>query len=151
MLRTFTCIMCPRGCSLEALVEPADSSQESFIIRRITGNACPKGEEYVRQEIENPMRNIATSILVDGGDLPLASVRLTAPVPKGRIFDVMKEIRQVRRPAPVHEGEVVIADVLGLGVNVIVTKTVEREPSGGSEGLRGAGSGDPDGEVPGPG
>lgn len=139
MLRTFTCIMCPRGCDLEAVVEPEGESQEDkgrewglteacgagFRISRITGNACPKGEQYVRQEIENPMRNIATSILVDGGELPLASVRLTGPVPKGSIFDVMKEIRQVRRPAPVTEGQVVIPDVLGLGVDVIVTKTVE--------------------------
>ncbi len=144
MLRTFTCIMCPRGCGLEAVVEPEGGSREDkgredkgrecglpeacaagFRISRITGNACPKGEQYVRQEIENPMRNIATSILVDGGELPLASVRLTGPVPKGSIFDVMKEIRQVRRPAPVTEGQVVIPDVLGLGVDVIVTKTVE--------------------------
>ena len=134
MLRTFTCIMCPRGCDLEAVVEPAkgqdnrgrEGSQECGLqILQITGNACPKGEQYVRQEIENPMRNIATSILVEGGELPLASVRLTGPVPKGRIFDVMKEIRQVRRPAPVTEGQVVIPDVLGLGVDVIVTKTVE--------------------------
>ena len=66
------------------------------------------------------------AILVDGGDLPLASVRLTAPVPKGRIFDVMEKIRQVRRKAPVNEGDVVIADVLGLGVDVIVTRTVEK-------------------------
>ncbi len=135
MLRTFTCIMCPRGCGLEALLEPvcasgtgsrADGSEPVYVIRQVTGNGCQKGEQYVRQEIENPMRNIATSILVDGGDLPLASVRLTAPVPKGRIFDVMEKIRQVRRKAPVNEGDVVIADVLGLGVDVIVTRTVEK-------------------------
>ena len=91
MLRTFTCIMCPRGCGLEALLEPvcasgtgsrADGSEPVYVIRQVTGNGCQKGEQYVRQEIENPMRNIATSILVDGGDLPLASVRLTAPVPR---------------------------------------------------------------------
>ena len=37
----------------------------------------------------------------------------------------MAEIRKVEVPAPVHEGDVVIADVLGLGVDVIVTKDVE--------------------------
>ena len=73
------------------------------------------------------MRNIATSILVEGGEMPLASVRLSAPIPKAKIFDVMNEIRKVKRTAPVHEGDVVIENVLGLGSNVIVTRTVEAE------------------------
>ncbi len=73
------------------------------------------------------MRNIATSILVEGGEMPLASVRLSAPIPKAKIFDVMNEIRKVKRTAPVHEGEVVIENVLGLGSNVIVTRTVDAE------------------------
>ena len=60
-------------------------------------------------------------------EMPLASVRLSAPIPKAKIFDVMNEIRKVKRTAPVHEGEVVIENVLGLGSNVIVTRTVEAE------------------------
>lgn len=116
MLRTFTCIMCPQGCEITA------KTAEQITV---SGNKCPKGEAYVRQELTNPMRNIATSILVEGGELPLASVRLTSPIPKARIFDVMAEIRKVTRRAPVYEGEVVITNVLGLGSDVIVTKTVE--------------------------
>ncbi len=73
------------------------------------------------------MRNIATSILVEGGEMPLASVRLSAPISKARIFDVMNEIRKIKRSAPVYEGEVVIENVLGLGSNVIVTRTVEEK------------------------
>ena len=113
MLRTFTCIMCPQGCEITAEGSEAPYS--------ITGNKCKRGHEYVEQELVNPMRNIATSILVEGGEMPLASVRLSAPIPKAKIFDVMNEIRKVKRTAPVHEGEVVIENVLGLGSNVIVT------------------------------
>ena len=119
MLRTFTCIMCPQGCEITAEGSEAPYS--------ITGNKCKRGYEYVEQELVNPMRNIATSILVEGGEMPLASVRLSAPIPKAKIFDVMNEIRKVKRTAPVHEGEVVIENVLGLGSNVIVTRTVEAE------------------------
>ena len=114
MLRTFTCIMCPRGCEIEAEFE---MKGDRPLIGRITGHSCTRGWEYAEQEIVAPMRNIATSILVEGGELPLASVRLTKPVPKARIFDVMAEIRKVKRTAP----------VLGLGTDVIVTKTVEKE------------------------
>ncbi len=109
MLREFTCIMCPQGCDITVEVE---------------GNRCPKGETYVTQEIVNPMRNIATSVLVDGGELPLASVRLSALIPKDRIFDVMDEIKKVKLEAPVTEGQVVIENVCGLNSNVIITKTV---------------------------
>lgn len=103
----------------------AIGEQNGGEIASVTGNTCAKGEAYVTQEIENPMRNIATSVLIDGGELPLASVRLSGMIPKDRIFDVMGEIRKVEMPAPVHESDVAIADVLGLGVDVIVTKDVE--------------------------
>ena len=119
MLRTFTCIMCPQGGEI--------TSVSPITYREDTGNKCKRGHEYVEQELVNPMRNIATSILVEGGEMPLASVRLSAPIPKAKIFDVMNEIRKVKRTAPVHEGEVVIENVLGLGSNVIVTRTVEAE------------------------
>ena len=108
MLREFTCIMCPQGCDIK--VELEDGA-----IKSVTGNTCPKGEAYVTQEIQNPMRNIASSVLVTGGELPLASVRLSGVIPKDRIFDVMGKIREVVLAAPVHEGDVAIADVLGLG------------------------------------
>jgi len=38
---------------------------------------------------------------------------------------VVKEIRKVKVNAPVKVGDVVLEDVLGLGVNVIATRTVE--------------------------
>ncbi|MDO5550628.1 MAG: DUF1667 domain-containing protein [Lachnospiraceae bacterium] len=125
MVREFTCIMCPQGCDI--MVELEEDQEKNGKILRISGNKCPKGKEYVTQEIINPMRNIATSILVEGGELPLASVRLTKPVPKARIFDVMAEIRRIHVPAPVMEGDIVLHDCLGLGSDVMVTKTVEKE------------------------
>ena len=119
MLREFTCIMCPQGCDISVEMENGQ-------ITGVTGNKCPRGREYVTQEMTNPMRNIATSVLVEGGELPLASVRLTRAIPKAKIFDVMGEIKKIRLTAPVKEGDVVIADVLGLGSDVIITKTVDR-------------------------
>ena len=96
-------------------------------ILSIGGNKGPKGKAYVTQELIAPMRNIATSVLVTGGELPLASVRLTKPIPKDRIFDVMAEIRKVHLNAPVIEGEVVIANVLGLESDVILTRSVDKK------------------------
>lgn len=147
MLREFTCIMCPQGCEIvvEAEKEAAGTAGTDSVLGkaknisernkshnmqggyRITGNRCPRGAEYVTQEMENPMRSIASSVLVEGGELPLASVRLTRPIPKERIFAVMEEIKKVKLSAPVEEGTVVISNVLGLGSDVMVTKAVERQ------------------------
>lgn len=121
MVREFTCIMCPLGCDLKAETGQEADGKEILV----TGNTCKKGKEYAVQELTDPQRNIATSVLVTGGELPLASVRLTHAIPKDRIFDVMAEIRRQKLTAPVKAGEIVIENVLGLGSNVIVTKSVE--------------------------
>ncbi len=119
MMQKYTCIVCPNGCDIE--VEINDAKQ----VENITGNLCPKGEEYVRQEIVDPRRTIASSVLVAGGSLPLASVRTTKAIPKDKIFEVMEEIKKVTVRAPIQAGTVVIANVLGLGSDVIVTRTVK--------------------------
>ena len=118
MNRTFTCILCPNGCEISVSYSENDISS-------VSGNKCLKGTEYVEQEIRHPVRTIASSVLVEGGSMPLCSVRLSAPVPKGRIFDVMAEIRKIRVTAPVRIGDTVIEDCAGTGISVIATKNVE--------------------------
>ena len=88
------------------------------------GAACPKGRAYVEQELTDPQRNIATSVLVKGGILPLASVRLTNPIPRDRIFDAVSEIKKYTLTAPVKAGTVVIPRLMGYDTDVIVTKSV---------------------------
>ena len=118
MKRTFTCIVCPNGCEIE-------TEYEETQVLSVTGNLCPKGRTYVTQELVDPRRTIASSVRVLGGALPLASVRLNRPIPKDRIFDVMKEIGSRTLQAPVRIGDVVIKNVLGLDSDVIVTKNVD--------------------------
>lgn len=119
MKRTFTCIVCPNGCEIEAEYEGAQ-------VLSVTGNLCAKGKTYVTQELVAPRRTIATSVRVVGGALPLASVRLTNAVPKSRIFDVMREINRHTLTAPVRIGDVLVANILGLDSDVIVTRNVEK-------------------------
>lgn len=120
MLREFTCIICPNGCEIEAELQDGK-------ILSLTGNLCPKGKTYVEQELTDPQRNIATSVLVKGGELPLASVRLTNPIPKDKIFAAMAEIRKLSVEAPVQAGTVLIEKILGYDSDVIVTKTVHEK------------------------
>ena len=141
MNRTLTCIICPNGCELKVTwecvaAEGADASCAAGAgIREnvsgeicniaVTGNKCPRGVEYAEQEIKNPMRTIASSVNLEGGTMPLVSVRVTGPIPKAKIMDVMAVIREATVKAPVKIGDVVIADVLGLGVDVVATRNVD--------------------------
>ena len=107
-MRTITCIVCPRGCTITVALEGTH-------ITEMQGAGCKKGEAYATQECFDPRRNIATSIKVLNGILPLASVRLTGMIPKARIMDVMAVIKTIEVEAPVKAGDKVIRDVLGLG------------------------------------
>ena len=146
MRKTITCIICPNGCLLSADVsEPGTDAPVTgtenprsidstvtgtgcprVIDSPVTGAGCPRGEAYFIQEITNPRKTLASSVLVTDGELPLCSVRLTEPIPIARISDVMKEIRKMKVEAPLESGTVLIRDVLGLGSDVITTKTIRR-------------------------
>lgn len=117
MRKEYTCIICPNGCEIEAEVEGAR-------IISVAGAACKQGEKYVEQELTNPQRNIATSVFVKDGEIPLVSVRLTSAIPRAKVFDVVKEIKKIRLTAPVAMGQVVLQNVLGLDSDVVTTKNV---------------------------
>ena len=75
MKKEFTCIVCPNGCTISA------KYGENLENIRLEGAMCKRGEAYVRQELTDPRRTIASSVLVTGGESDLVSVRLTAPIP----------------------------------------------------------------------
>jgi len=112
-----TCVLCPVGCELEVRKDEAGSLD-------VRGNQCDKGAPFAVEEILHPKRNLATSIPVRGTASKMVSVRLSGPVPREMIFPILAEIARLRPEAPVRRGQVLIADVLGTGVDVIATRTV---------------------------
>ena len=74
----------------------------------------------------DPTRIVTSSVKVEGGVLAKASVKTASDIPKGKIFDCMKEIRACVVKAPVQIGDVVIENCAGTGVSVVVTKDVEQ-------------------------
>jgi CxxC motif-containing protein len=51
----------------------------------------------------------------------VVAVKTAAPIPKGKIFEVMKEINRAVAPAGVRIGDVVIENVSGTGVSIVAT------------------------------
>ncbi len=111
--KEFTCILCPRGCRLAV-----DLDGEAVTV---SGNACPKGLEYGRQEAVEPMRSLSTTVTAMGGDRPRLPVRLDRDIPLARILDAMAAIDPVVAHAPVSCGQVLVRDVAGLGADLIAT------------------------------
>ncbi len=122
MLRRLTCILCPNGCEITV-------HEKNRMVTAVSGAKCKRGEAYARQEVSDPKRNIASSIKVTNGELPLVSCRLSDVIPKTKIFVVMNEIKQTTVNSPVQIGQVLIKNVSGLGVNVIATKNIEMRKS----------------------
>lgn len=117
MKREMICIVCPNGCDL--VVEIQEGQKPA-----VQGALCKNGAEYAHNELTNPMRTIASSVVLHGGVLPLVSVRLNRPVPKEMIFPIMEEIDKIALQAPVCLGDVILQNVCGSGSDVVVTKSV---------------------------
>jgi CxxC motif-containing protein len=113
---SLTCLLCPAGCELSVREEGGRLAVE--------GQACEKGAAFAESEIRRPLRNLATSVPVRGTESRMVSVRLSRPVPRDRIFPILEEISRIRPEAPLRRGQVLIADVLGTGADVIATRTV---------------------------
>ena len=113
------CISCPVGCELEVEVEAGR-------VISVTGNRCPRGEAYAREEVTDPKRVLPTSVKVVGGELPLVSVRTDRPIPKRLIPRAMEVIRGLAVPAPVGLGQVLVRDLAGTGANLIATRAVPK-------------------------
>ncbi len=112
-----TCVLCPVGCELEVGTGPDGCFQ-------VIGNQCDRGIPFAEEEVLRPKRNLATSVPVRGTASRMVSVRLSGMVPREMIFPILAEIAKLRPDAPVRRGQVLIADVLGTGVDVVATRTV---------------------------
>ncbi len=118
--REITCTSCPFGCQITVKID--DSGE----ILSITGNTCKRGETYARNEITNPVRMITSTVAVRNSLYPVVSVKTSAPVAKGRIFEYMKVINKVSVEAPVKIGDVIVKDMLGTGIDLVATGNSER-------------------------
>jgi CxxC motif-containing protein len=116
MRKKITCIECPKGCQLEV-----DLDDGGHVIK-VTGNQCPKGEVYARQELENPTRVLTTTVLAEGLNLKLVPVRTSQAIPKSKLLEAMAESRKVKLTKPVKVGATIIANLLGLGVDLVATR-----------------------------
>ena len=118
-MKEFNCIGCPRGCLLRVEEENGEFT--------VSGNSCENGRKFAVSEMTEPKRTICSTVKTVFADVPVLPVRVSADIPKDRIFDVMREINSVTIDKRISGGDAVIENVLGLGVDVISTSNVLNE------------------------
>ena len=114
MALDLTCIICPRGCHLHV-----DDNLN------VTGNSCPRGEAYAKQEVTDPRRTLTSTVRCHSKLLEVLPVKTFAPIPKGKLLDAMKEVNKVTVTPPVHIGDVIIHDLCGTGVDLVATRDID--------------------------
>jgi CxxC motif-containing protein len=92
---------------------------------KVSGNTCKRGEIYARKEVTNPTRIVTSTVKVVNGKSDMVSVKTKEDIPKGKIFDCVRALKNVQVEAPVRIGDVIVKDIADTGVKVVATKNVE--------------------------
>ncbi len=110
-----SCTTCPSGCTL--LVTAQGDTVET-----VTGNRCPKGVLFAKQELVMPMRMFTSTVRCEDGLLP---VRSTTAIPLAKMSAAMDCVRACVVHHGVHRGDVIVPDFVGDGADLIACRNME--------------------------
>lgn len=114
-----TCIGCPLGCNLN--VEMIGTE-----IIDITGYSCKRGKEYAQKELTNPTRIVTSVVRVNGGNMSVVSVKTENDIPKCKIQECIKALKNVEIDAPIKIGDILVKNVANTGVNIVATRNIRK-------------------------
>lgn len=118
MEKEIICTVCPMGCHIRV-------TGEGERIDSVEGFSCKRGETYARSEFAHPVRILTSTVKLKNGSEPLLPVRSSAPVPKELVPECIAKLKEITVTAPVRRHDVIIANVLGTGIDIISSDTVE--------------------------
>jgi len=113
------CVTCPKGCTLEV------THEGNTVIEVKPG--CKRGHQYAERELVDPRRMVATTVRIRSAVHPLLPVYTSAPFPKGRIQELREALRALEIHAPVKMGQVVVADLLGTGIDILASRDLSQD------------------------
>ncbi len=117
-MKEMICICCPMGCRLKVY-----DDQDPI---RVEGNTCARGAKYGAEEAVSPKRVVTATVRVRGGEIAMASVKTSGAIAKSSVFDALALLKGKVVDAPVREGDVIVGNIFGTGVDFVATKTVEK-------------------------
>jgi len=112
------CVVCPISCNIEVTLKGDE-------ILNVKNNLCERGKVYAIEEITTPKRMLTTTVNVKKGHILFLPVKTATPIPKDLIFPCMEVLKDVIVKTPIHKGNVIVKNILGKGINVVSSRSVE--------------------------
>jgi CxxC motif-containing protein len=112
-MKEMVCIVCPMGCHIQVDIEND---------YKVTGNQCPRGAKYGKEELTAPTRVITSTVRIEGGLYNRLPVKTTSAIPKGLMWDCIELLNNVTVQSPVKVGDVIIKDILSTGIDLVAAR-----------------------------
>ncbi len=119
MRKELVCIVCPRSCRMTI------TSEGDELV--VTGNTCKRGKEFAINEMTDPRRTVCTTVRTSFPSVPVLPVRVSGAIPKNKIFDLMREVNRITVSKRIGREEVVVPNILDLGVDLIATSNILKD------------------------
>ncbi|MBW2732209.1 MAG: DUF1667 domain-containing protein [Deltaproteobacteria bacterium] len=118
--KELVCVGCPVGCPLQL-------THEGTKLVEVHGHECNRGAKYAKQEFKDPRRGLATTVIIEGARWARLPVKVSNPVPKGRVLEAARLIHAIVAKAPVSVGDVLLTGLFGEeNLEVVATRSMER-------------------------
>ena len=135
MTKNLICIACPRGCRLTVTIDTATD------IIDVSGNSCPKGLTYGKQEVLCPMRTLTTTVACKPArrngettgfgepEFIRLPVKTGCEIPLEEMKSMMEKIRSITASAPVRYGDCLaqLTAENGMEIPIIACASTEAE------------------------
>ena len=135
MTKKLTCIACPRGCALTVTIDDATN------IIEVSGNSCPKGISYGKQEVLCPMRTLTTTVACRSAqhngkmtgfgepEFIRLPVKTGCEIPLEEMTSMIEKIRSITASAPVRYGDCLarLTAKNGMEIPILACASTEAE------------------------
>jgi CxxC motif-containing protein len=122
-VREMICISCPMGCHLEVRypdsIDAGAGLEEKRIV--VSGNRCPRGEVYGREELLRPRRVVTATMSTNSELFPRIPVKSAEPVPRGRIPHLLDALYRAEVSLPARRGQVLASFE---GIDFLATRSI---------------------------
>jgi len=112
------CINCPLGCHLHA-----EKVNDKIVV---SGNTCPRGEQYAINEMTCPMRTLTTTVKIEGAIHNALPVITNKQIEKDKMFKIMEALKGVKVKAPIKVNDIIVKDICNTGVDIIASRSMKK-------------------------
>ena len=72
----------------------------------------------------SPERTLTSSVRVTNRENCVVSIKTSKPIPKDKVFEMMDVVNSLHAEAPVHVGDVLLHNPLGIDTDIVITKNI---------------------------